>query len=100
MPPDGKHTGVLARMRNWVLHRRGMYQEAFQSDAGQYVLGDLFHLCCAGCSTWNGNRDEMLIREGKRQVWIHITSMMNAKDEDLVALAEQHIRDQQGMIQE
>ena len=75
--------------------RRGFYQSTFESDTGTLVLGDLYHLCCAGRSTYAGDREAMLINEGKRQVWLHIISVLNITDMDLHRLGLQHTRENQ-----
>lgn len=75
--------------------RKHNYQMAFESDAGHWVMGDLYHICCAGRSTFGAGdtRDTMLINEGKRQVWLHIISVLNISDADLHRLAIQHTQE-------
>lgn len=86
--------------RDWkeaLERRKHHYQAAFGTDSGQWVMGDLYHLCCAGRSTFgpSDNRDTMLVNEGKRQVWLHIVSVLNISDLDLHRLGLQHTRENQ-----
>ena len=70
---------------------RGVFEE---SAAGKRVRGDLFHICGAGRTTFDqNNRDQTLINEGKRQVWLHILSLINASDADIWYLAEQRVNE-------
>ena len=77
------------RIQALIEYRRTQYQGTFESETGKFVLGDLFHLCHAGRSTYEGDKESILINEGKRQVWLHITSMLNMDDSDLIQLAQQ-----------
>lgn len=80
-------------LREDIELRKNRYQTCFESDAGSYVLADLYHLCHQGRSTWTGNRDEALINEGKRQVMLHIVSLLTISDMDLHRLGLRHTKE-------
>ena len=80
-------------LRDDIEIRKNRYQTCFQADAGQYVLADLYHLCHQGRSTWNGDPSQTLINEGKRQVLLHIISLLTISDMDLHQLGLRHTRE-------
>lgn len=69
---------ALEKMR---LTKRG-YQMAFPPE----VVEDLSTFCRAYTTTRmpNEDRDQMLINEGRRQVWMHIQRYRNLTPEELV----------------
>jgi len=83
---------LLERNRDLWLRKAGQYKATFESDSGKFVLGDLFHICNAGATTYRGSRDDALVAEGRRQVWIHIMSMTRSSDEEIYRLAAQRIQ--------
>jgi hypothetical protein len=86
---------TLEELGRIIEERRSYYRGTFQdTDVGKRVLGDLFHICCAGRTTFvGGDPHATLINEGKRQVWLHIVSMLNASDADIWYLAEQRVNE-------
>ena len=99
---DPSSSGLFHRLRDRLFRRRGLYQATFENEAGSYVLGDLYQICHAGRSTWNKREgvEDALVNEGKRQVWLHIRSMLNADDNQLDELARQHVREQNRVYSE
>jgi hypothetical protein len=85
---------VLEQLRNLLLRRRGQYQATFGDDTGKFVLGDLFHICHAGSTTYRGDPNDALVAEGKRQVWIHIQNMLHATDDEMYKLARQRMEEE------
>ena len=89
-----KVSKLYESMRSRLHGRRHYYQAFFETDAGKFVLAELYTLCHAGRTTFEGDKERMLVNEGKRQVWLHIRAMLNASDTDLENLARQHLREQ------
>ena len=48
------------------------YNRVFSTKAGKKVLEDLAKYCCVHTSTYEGNAEDMLIREGCRRVFLKI----------------------------
>lgn len=88
---------ILEQLHNLLLRRRGQYQATFGDDTGAFVLGDLFHICNAGSTTYRGNPNDMLIAEGKRQVWLHIQNMIRGTDDEMYALARQRMQEERNV---
>lgn len=87
-------------MRNLMTQRRGAYRACFEGNdqklhpMGQIVLADLFHISGQGKSVAVGRFDpsQLLIQEGKRQLYLHIVSMLRANDEDLWRAAQDYVK--------
>jgi len=69
---------------------RRYYMHAFGTEAGQMVLKDLANRCFKHSTTspsaFTGRTEDTLVNEGKRQVLLHIESMMSP--EGIAKLAE------------
>lgn len=96
-----RHALVLGR-------RRGAYRDCFEGPdqkptrAGAIVLADLFHLCGQGRAV--ATRDvvdplKLAVMDGKRQVYLHIVSMLRADDEDLWKAAQQQAREMNDLLE-
>lgn len=80
--------------------RREAYRACFEGsdqkihDSGRIVLADLFHICGQGKSIATGRFDpsQVLVYEGKRQMYLHIVSMLRAEDEDLWRAAQTYTK--------
>ena len=62
------------------------YNARFQGKDGQLVLDDIKRHCFLNDTTYQGDRDEMLINEGMRRVALHIENMMNLDIEKIEKL--------------
>lgn len=84
--------------------RRGAYRDVFEGPdqkptrSGAIVLADLFHLCGQGRSIMPCDPIKAAVMEGKRQVYLHIVSMLRADDEDLWKAAQQQARETNDLL--
>jgi hypothetical protein len=73
-------------------NRRNNYRAVFQSDAGIKVLADLREFCRADTSCVVVAKDGKIdthatvLAEGRREVWLRITEVLNLTDEQLYKL--------------
>jgi hypothetical protein len=88
------------KAKDLAFNRQGQYRGCFDTDSGHFVLGDLFHICNAGQTTYppHGTHDSALLAEGRRQVWLHIQAMLNADESDLYRLAQERVRNEREMM--
>lgn len=57
--------------------------------ANQRVAADLQDFCCGNRTTAGGDHDQLLIREGRRQVWLRIQRALNLTPEEQFNLSNQ-----------
>lgn len=62
------------------------YRTLFTSPVGQKVLADLARTCHAADTTWHEDAREQALREGKRQVFLHIRAMLKLSPDDIEKL--------------
>lgn len=55
--------------------------------SAQRVVADLQDFCCGNKTTAGADYDQMLIREGRRQVWLRIQRALNLTPEEQFNLA-------------
>ena len=80
-------TEAFNRAISFLWTRKRAYKLTFGSLSGQEVLMDLAPFCRAMETTVVfGDRDKMLIAEGRRQVFIRITQHLHLSAEELYAL--------------
>lgn len=59
------------------------YRAAFLGKDGQVVLQDLMGKCFSNATTFVDDERQSLINEGRRQVWLHINTMLNLTPEQI-----------------
>jgi hypothetical protein len=75
-------------------NRRNHYRAVFRSDSGMRVLADLREFCRADASCVVVGKDGKIdthatvLAEGRREVWLRITEVLNLTDEQLLKLKE------------
>jgi hypothetical protein len=57
--------------------------------SAQRVVADLQDFCCGNRTTVGGDHDQMMIREGRRQVWLRIQRALNLTPEEQFNLSNQ-----------
>ena len=77
-----------------LAQQRRDFKATFGSEAGKRVLADLARLCYLTDSTFSENPYLTAVNEGRRQVMLHIQSVMRLDVEALVAL-QQRLQDNQ-----
>jgi hypothetical protein len=80
---------ILESIRDRCSFLSRAYKDAFEGPQGERVMADLYFICNMGESTYRGDDTQMKINEGKRQVYLHISSMLRADEEELARLAHQ-----------
>lgn len=69
------------RQQRLVIDQRiAAYQATFGGPLGTEVLEHLSYICFANRTTASGDRDAILVAEGRRQVWLDIQKYLNPKD--------------------
>jgi len=68
---------------------RQAYINTFQSQDGEIVYDDMFKRFDNNVSTYTGSTNDMLIKEGQRQVMLHIRTMMNLSNKAIIDIQEQ-----------
>lgn len=66
------------------------YRHTFGNEMAKSVLSDLRIYCHATKTTYAGDRDAMLINEGRRQVFYHIMNLLKYDFSDIYNLEENH----------
>ena len=79
----------IRRIKERLHQSQAAYATVFDSEPGKRVLEDLFHLCHAQHTTYAGDVNAALIAEGKRQIWIHIMTMLSLSPDDVSRLAHE-----------
>lgn len=84
--PKGKNQSRL-KAEQKLFKRQRLYMEVFnpESPQGAQVLADLALYCFANESTFKPGlgRDEQLLAEGRRQVWLRISQHLNLSSDKL-----------------
>ena len=62
------------------------YKRVFRSPAGQLVLHDLARFCRAFDTCFHEDARKHAAAEGRREVWLRITNMIDVKLDDLFKL--------------
>lgn len=62
------------------------YKRVFRSPAGQIVMQDLADFCRAFVTCFHENDRLHAVAEGRREVWLRITNMIDANLDDLFRL--------------
>jgi hypothetical protein len=76
-----------------LLDLKRSYRQLFGSPVGELVLRDLAKLCHAASTTYDPDPREQARKEGKRQVWLRIQSMMHVSDAALINLTKDNPND-------
>lgn len=77
-----------------LFSRSNAYRKTFDNPEGKKVLADLRRFCHASTPTADiNNVYATYLTEGRREVFLRITSHMNLTDEDLYALVEEYPED-------
>ncbi len=71
-----------------IIERVTSYKEIFESEKSKVVLADLLQFCGMFRQTFNGDVNEMLINEGKRNVLLYILSQTNIDLPQLLKMME------------
>lgn len=75
----------------FINKRRRAYRDTFTGPAGKQVLADLRRFCRATLPTADvSNVNSTFLLEGRREVWLRITSHLNLTDEDIHQLIEEY----------
>lgn len=68
--------------------KRDAYIDTFKGPAGERVLKDLARFCRAATSTFDTDARVHAYREGRREVWLRIQTMLNLPESRLRELSE------------
>lgn len=74
---------LLQKLHQLLMRRRHQYQLTFRSPPGQAVLRDLAVFCRAGASTFHENERLHALAEGRREVWLRISSHLDMTPDQL-----------------
>jgi hypothetical protein len=70
--------------------RRNLYRECFATEAGKYVLRDLFHFCNVSRPVLvPGDPGMTGFNDGLRRVALRIAKQLNMSDDEILRLANQ-----------
>lgn len=64
-----------------------------ENPEGEKLLAWLSQVCRANQTTWQGDRDAMLVAEGRRQVWLAIRELLDLSDAKVAALMEEDLNE-------
>lgn len=84
-----KNTGGFLVTLTGLRETTKAYREVFSTAAGRRVLRDLARMCHAAGTTYHEDPREAARREGKRQVWLRIQSLINMDDTELLTLSKE-----------
>jgi hypothetical protein len=62
------------------------YRSCFTAPGSELALRDLAEFCRAAETTFDTDRDKMLVHEGRRQAFLRIQNFLNLTVEELTAL--------------
>jgi len=80
---------ILARLRDRILRRNVDYRQVFTGPIGETVRDDLFRLGHIGRPTYvPGDPAATAFNEGKRFMVLHIATILNLSDEQILAAAQ------------
>lgn len=68
--------------------KRNAYIDTFRGPSGERVLKDLARFCRASTSTYDDDARRHAFREGRREVWLRIQTMLNLPDSRVQELSE------------
>ena len=68
--------------------KRDAYIDAFRGPSGERVLKDLARFCRASTSTFDPDARVHAFREGRREVWLRIQTMLNLPEKRVQELSE------------
>ena len=68
--------------------KRDAYIDTFRGPSGERVLKDLARFCRAATSTYDDDPRRHAFREGRREVWLRIQTMLNLPDSRVQELSE------------
>lgn len=78
----------------FLRRRRAAYAKTFDNPEGRKVLADLKRFCRATVPTADVNNvHTTFLLEGRREVWLRISSLLSLSDEDVAGLIEEYSRD-------
>lgn len=77
---------LVGKTIDFLRNRRGAYQAAFTSPAGEMVLEDLAKFCRANETTFSADPRVSAMLEGRREVWLRIQQHLGLTSEQLFAL--------------
>lgn len=92
--PDSQPKVKRNRAAEILAQQRRDYRSAFASESGKRVLADLARLCYLTDSTFSENPYQTAVNEGRRQVMLHIQTIMRLDIDALMAL-QQRLQDNQ-----
>lgn len=72
-----------------ILTRNGKYRRVFGTDDGQWVLNDLMKLAGIGRPDITMDAGEALARENRKFIPLHIATVLNLSDTEIVRRAQQ-----------
>jgi hypothetical protein len=85
---------LFAGLRDRILQRNQRYRLVFAGSVGAFVRDDLFRLGHLGRPTYvPGDPVATAFNEGKRFVALHVASILNLSDEEIVERAQAIPRD-------
>ena len=85
---------LLAGLRDRILQRNQRYRLVFAGSVGAFVRDDLFRLGHLGRPTYvPGDAVATAFNEGKRYMALHVASILNLSDEEIVERAQALPRD-------
>ena len=74
-----------------LLERRAAYHKTFNNPEGEKVLADLRRFCRATLPTADVNNPNVTyLLEGRREVFLRITSLLQLTDDDIWSLVESY----------
>ena len=84
-------------MRDVLKRKSASYQGAFEGRAGAVVLADLARFCHANQTVHvSGDTHGTAQLEGRRQVWLRIKGLLRLTEEEIDAIVDQAIDDEEG----
>lgn len=74
---------IAQQALEYLLSRRGAYQDTFRNPRGELVLADLAKFCRANESTGHPDPHVAARLDGRREVWLRIQHHLKLSDEEL-----------------
>ncbi len=83
----GRREDLLETLK-WKGRKRSLYQQVFQTPAGEAVLLDLWRQCGANRLSFAiHSPDFVAFQEGQRSIWLYLEKCLHVSDKD-IALQE------------
>ncbi|UCC74108.1 MAG: hypothetical protein JSV86_05995 [Gemmatimonadota bacterium] len=76
----------------FLKRRKKDFEITFSSPQGKRVLGDLQRFCAASSTSFDGNPFTMARNEGRREVWLHVETVLRMEPAELEALMKEYQR--------